>query len=43
MRRRGVDLMSGQGGIVSSAHTESDFAQTVTTFRGAVQEVLGLG
>jgi glutamate-1-semialdehyde 2,1-aminomutase len=43
MRRRGVDLMSGQGGIVSSAHTESDFAQTVTAFRGAVQEVLGLG
>jgi glutamate-1-semialdehyde 2,1-aminomutase len=44
MRRRGVDLMSGQVGMVSSAHTEADFAGTVSAFKDAVQEVRdGLG
>ncbi len=39
MRHRGVDLMSGQVGVLSSAHSEADIAQTVTALEGAVQEV----
>ena len=38
MRRRGVDLMSGQGGLVSSAHSAEDVAATVEAFHGAAGE-----
>jgi glutamate-1-semialdehyde 2,1-aminomutase len=35
--RRGVDLMSGQHGICSTAHTEADAAQTVQAFYEAAR------
>jgi glutamate-1-semialdehyde 2,1-aminomutase len=42
MRRRGVDLMSGQGGLVSSAHSAEDVAATAEAFHGAVRQTRDL-
>ena len=42
MRWRGVDLMSGQGGLVSSAHSAEDVAATVEAFHGAARETRDL-
>ncbi len=39
MLRRGVDLLSGQGGIVATAHTEADLAQTATAFYETLRDM----
>jgi glutamate-1-semialdehyde 2,1-aminomutase len=41
--RRGVDLMSGQHGMVSTAHTQADFDQTVQAFYEAAQALRAQG
>jgi glutamate-1-semialdehyde 2,1-aminomutase len=40
---RGVDLMSGQHGICSTAHTQADFDQTVQAFYEAAQALRAQG
>ncbi len=40
MLKRGVDLMSGHAGILSTAHTEDDLALTVEAFRQTLKEML---
>ena len=39
LNNRGVDLMSGTGGMLSAAHTEADVDQTLEAFRGALKAV----
>jgi glutamate-1-semialdehyde 2,1-aminomutase len=39
LMRRGVDLMSGHAGIMSSAHTQADLDQTVEAFRETLREM----
>jgi glutamate-1-semialdehyde 2,1-aminomutase len=39
MMRRGVDLMSGHAGIMSTAHTESDLDRTVDAFQATLREI----
>ena len=39
LQNRGVDLMSGTGGMLSAAHTEADVDQTLEAFRGALKAV----
>jgi glutamate-1-semialdehyde 2,1-aminomutase len=39
LQNRGVDLMSGIGGMVSAAHTPADIDQTVVAFEGALKAV----
>ena len=39
MMKRGVDLMSGKSGIMSTAHTEVDLEQTVEAFRETLREL----
>jgi glutamate-1-semialdehyde aminotransferase len=43
MLSRGVDLMSGQGGIMASAHTEADLAHTATAFYETLREMREAG
>ena len=43
MLRRGVDLMSGQHGVCSTAHTQADFDQTVQAFYEAAQALRARG
>jgi glutamate-1-semialdehyde 2,1-aminomutase len=39
LQNRGVDLMSGMGGMVSAVHTEADIDSTVVAFEGALKAV----
>lgn len=39
MMRRGIDLMSGKSGIMSTAHTDSDLEQTLAAFRGTLRDM----
>jgi glutamate-1-semialdehyde 2,1-aminomutase len=39
LQNRGVDLMSGLGGMLSSAHTEADLDQTLVAFEAALRAV----
>jgi glutamate-1-semialdehyde aminotransferase len=39
MMRRGVDLMSGHAGIMSTAHTQGDLDQTVEAFEATLREM----
>jgi glutamate-1-semialdehyde 2,1-aminomutase len=39
LHNRGVDLMSGIGGVLSSAHTAGDVEQTIAAFEGALKAV----
>ncbi|MEO8288110.1 MAG: aminotransferase class III-fold pyridoxal phosphate-dependent enzyme [Chloroflexota bacterium] len=39
MMRRGVDLMSGHAGIMSTAHTQADIDQTLEAFEGTLREM----
>ncbi len=39
MMRRGVDLMSGHAGIMSTAHTQTDLDQTVEAFQATLKEM----
>jgi glutamate-1-semialdehyde 2,1-aminomutase len=39
LQNRGVDLMSGTGGMVSAVHTEADIDQTLVAFEGALKAV----
>jgi glutamate-1-semialdehyde aminotransferase len=39
MMRRGVDLMSGKSGIMSTAHTEADLDHTVEAFRDTLRDM----
>jgi glutamate-1-semialdehyde 2,1-aminomutase len=39
MMSRGVDLMSGHAGMISTAHTESDVEQTVSAFYEALRDM----
>jgi glutamate-1-semialdehyde 2,1-aminomutase len=39
MMRRGVDLMSGHAGIMSTAHTEDDLGRTVEAFEATLSEM----
>jgi glutamate-1-semialdehyde 2,1-aminomutase len=39
LNNRGVDLMSGIGGMLSAAHTEADVDQTLEAFKGALGAV----
>jgi glutamate-1-semialdehyde 2,1-aminomutase len=39
MMRRGVDLMSGHAGIMSTAHTQADIDQTQEAFRETLREM----
>src|SRR5262249_34360970 len=41
--RGGVDLMSGQHGIISTAHTQADHDQTVQAFYEAARVLLERG
>ena len=43
MLRRGVDLLSGHAGILSTAHTEGDLAQTVSAFYETLKEMREAG
>jgi glutamate-1-semialdehyde 2,1-aminomutase len=43
MLRRGVDLMSGQHGVCSTAHTQADFDRTVRAFYEAAQALRARG
>ena len=43
MLRRGVDLMSGQHGVCSTAHTPADFDQTVAAFGEACRALRARG
>ena len=38
--QRGVDLMSGKSGIMSTAHTDIDLEQTVDAFRETLRDML---
>jgi glutamate-1-semialdehyde aminotransferase len=40
MMQRGVDLMSGKSGIMSTAHTDIDLEQTVDAFRETLRDML---
>jgi glutamate-1-semialdehyde 2,1-aminomutase len=39
LQTRGVDLMSGTGGVLSSAHTSADIEQTIAAFEGALEAI----
>ncbi len=39
LMRRGVDLMSGKSGVMSTAHTGTDLDQTVEAFRETLREM----
>ena len=39
MMKRGVDLMSGKSGIMSTAHTDADLDQTLQAFRETLREM----
>ena len=39
LQNRGVDLMSGTGGMVSAVHTPDDIDQTLVAFEGAPKAV----
>jgi glutamate-1-semialdehyde 2,1-aminomutase len=39
MMERGVDLMSGKSGIMSTAHTDADMEQTVDAFRETLRHM----
>ena len=39
LQNRGVDLMSGIGGLLSAAHTEADVDQSLEAFEGALRSV----
>jgi glutamate-1-semialdehyde 2,1-aminomutase len=39
LQNRGVDLMSGIGGMLSSAHTDADLDQSLGAFEGALKSV----
>ena len=39
LQNRGVDLMSGIGGMLSAAHTEADVDRTLEAFKGALKAV----
>ena len=43
LRLGGVDLMSYTGGVLSSAHTEADLAQTEAVFEQAISRLLADG
>ena len=43
MMRRGVDLMSGHAGIMSTAHTEHDLSLTATAFYETLKEMQEAG
>jgi glutamate-1-semialdehyde aminotransferase len=37
---RGIDLLSYNGGVTSSAHTEADISETLDAFRGTIRAML---
>lgn len=39
MLNRGVDLLSGQGGIIATTHTEADISQTATAFHETLRDM----
>jgi glutamate-1-semialdehyde 2,1-aminomutase len=39
LQNRGVDLMSGIGGMLSAAHTDADLDRSLEAFRGALKAV----
>ena len=41
LRERGVELMSGIGGLTSSAHTDADVEQTLAAFDDALGRLAG--
>jgi len=43
MLRRGIDLLAGRSGMISTAHTEADLSRTVSAFRDTLVEMRGAG
>jgi glutamate-1-semialdehyde aminotransferase len=43
MLRRGIDLLAGRSGMISTAHTEVDLSQTVSAFRDTLEEMREAG
>ncbi len=41
LRQRGIEVMSGLGGLTSAAHTEADVAETLAAFDAAMAELAG--